>query len=176
MKIFSYVLILLMAQLRADSLFCPLPNDHKANLSLIKWMPVPYRIQYHGFIESDHRERYIFRVDGEMVYLHLNETAKQQFMLRQVLLNGRQVLTEDILTHELCILTSGEASYIPNKFKCTLLDEASNQPLHFSDAQNSYKTDDRDILVSLKDSGLHVWDKKKDKEPMLYVFPIVSSK
>lgn len=176
MKILGYVLILLMTQLKADSLFRPLPTNSKPNLSLIKWTPVPYRLQYHGFIESDHQTRYVFLVDGEMVYLHLNETAKQQFILCQVLLNGRQVLIEDLLTNELRILTSGETSYIPNKFGCTLQDNASLQPLNFSDTNNSHKTDDREILISLKGADLHVWDKRKDKEPMLYIFPTIPSK
>ena len=119
MKVFGFLLTaicLSAAHARANDLFRPFPDNANRDLSLIKWAPVPFRVQYHGFVESSKLNRYIFVVDGEMVYLQPGEIAQQQFVLKQVFLNVQQVLIEDMRTNELQVLKSGETSYIPGKF------------------------------------------------------------
>lgn len=175
-KILGYVFTLWIPQLEANNLFMPLPDGNKPKLSLVKWTPTQLRIQYHGFMEFNGHKRYIFRVDREIVYLQLDETAKQQFILKQILSNGRQVLIEDILTKHLHILNSGETSYTPDKFECTLLDKKSQQQLTFSDTKKQYKADNLEILIAPKGSLLHVWEIDKNKEPILYSIPIIPSK
>lgn len=170
------VTCLFVTYLDASSIFSPFPDNDKCNLSLVKWAPTPFRVQYHGFVESSKLNRYIFLVNGEIVYLQPNEVAKQQFSLKQILLNGQQVLVEDMLNNELYILEAGIPSYIPNKFECVLLEKTSKQRLVFSDTKNRYKTDNSEILVSQKNSDLHVWTITKGKEPLLCVFPIATSK
>lgn len=176
MKVFFRILLTVISlsiiNAKADNLFQPLPDSEKCPWSLIKWNPLPFRIQYHGFIESSRLERYIFMVDGEMVYLQLNEIAKQQFLLKQVLSNGQQVLIEDLLTNELQNLISGEISYVPGKFDCILLDESTQQQVIFSDTKNIYKTENREVRIFLKDTNLHIWDIVKDKGPVLYVLSL----
>ena len=121
MKIWKYlsaIIVLIVNYTQATALFRPLPSENKCNLSLVKWAPVPFRIQYHGFVESSKLNRYIFTVDGEMVYFQPNETAPQQFALKQVLQNGQQVLIEDLLTNQLQLLNSGEISINDERMKC----------------------------------------------------------
>lgn len=176
MKVLGYLLLLFISQLEANNLFMPLPDGNKSNLSLLKWTPTQLRIQYHGFMEFNNHKRYIFLVDREIVYLQLDETAKQQFVLKQVLSDGRQVLIEDILTKHLHILNSGETSYTPDKFECVLLDKTSQQQLTFSDTKSQYKTNDTEILVTQKNSHLRVWKIDRSQEPILYAIPIVPLK
>ena len=158
---------------KATDLFRPLPTEDKCNLSLVKWVPIPFRIQYHGFVESSKLNRYIFMIDGEIVYLQTNETAPQQFVLKQVLQNGQQVLIEDQLTHQLHLLNSGVISYVPGKFECELQDQKTGDKFTFSDEENCYKSENKEILVSQKDSDLHVWEITEDSEPMLCIFPAI---
>ena len=179
MKVFGFLLTAVCLSVvhgEANDLFRPFPDNANHDLSLIKWAPVPFRVQYHGFVESSKLNRYIFMVDGEMVYLQPGEIAQQQFILKQVLLNGQQVLIEDMRTNELQVLKSGETSYIPGKFNSELLDKRNGERLVFSDTKNSHKTEDREILVSQKDTDLYVWEITKDQEPILCVFPTRLSK
>ena len=179
MKIWKYLLVttcLFVSYTQATKLFCPLPAENKCNLSLVKWAPVPFRIQYHGFVESSKLNRYIFVVNGEMVYLQPNEIALQQFELKQVLQNGQQVLIEDKLTNQLHILNSGEMSYVSGKFECELQDKKTGQQFTFSDTKNYQENDSMGILISQKGSNLYVWEITKASEPMLSIFPIVLSK
>lgn len=179
MKVFRFLFILVGISIipaNAHDLFRPLPTSNCHNLSLVKWTPIPFRIQYHGFVESSKLNRYIFMVDGEMVYLQPNETAPQQFVLKQVLQNGYQVLIEDKLTHQLHLLNSGEISYISGKFECILLDKSTGQQFIFSDAKNREKTNNREIFVTQKNSNLYAWEITKNSKPILSIFPIIPSK
>ena len=171
-----FLFSLFVCSVEANNLFRPFSTDNEHNLSLLEWTPVPFRVQYHGFVESSKLNRYIFVVNGEMVYLQPNEIAQQRFTLKQVLQNGQQVMVEDILTNELHLLNSGETAYIPGKFNCTLLDKKTGQSLGLSDTKNSYKMDNREILVSQKGPDLHIWEITKDQAPVLYVFPTNLSK
>ncbi|GEM_PF-6214170 len=179
MKVLRILLItiyLSVSYTKAHDLFRPLPVNEQQDWVLLKWAPVPFRVQYHGFVESSKLYRYLFVVDGEMVYLQPNEIAQQQFILKQVLLGGQQVVIEDMLTNELRVLKSGETSYIPNKFNCVLLEGKTGIQFPFSDTKNCYKTDNRELFVSQKGSNLHVWEITKAQEPMLYVFSTKLSK
>ena len=167
---------LFVPHIEANDLFRPFPDNANRDLSLVKWVPIPFRVQYHGFVESSKLNRYIFVVGGEMVYLQSGEIAQQQFILKQVLLDGQQVLIEDMLTKELRVLKSGEISYIPGKFDGMLLDKRSGEQFTFSDEKNHHKTDNGEILISQKDSDLYVWEITEDQEPILRVFPTSLSK
>lgn len=176
LRLLPIVICLSVSYAKARDLFRPLSDDDQHNWILLKWEPIAFRVQYHGFVESSTLNRYIFVVDGEMVYLQPGEIAQQQFILKQVLLNGQQVLIEDMLTNELQILKSGEISYIPGKFDCTLLDKKTGQTFTFSDARNHYQAADKEIFVSQKGSDLHVWEIAKGLEPVLCVYPTLFSK
>lgn len=172
MKKLKYLFILFIPQLWANHLFMPLPNDTAANLSLVKWRPTPSPIQYHGFIEYDGYKRCVFLVDGNIIYLKLNETVQQRYTLKQIRLSGNQVVVEDAYTKQWYILNSGEVSYISDQFECVLFDKMTQQTLTFSDIHNRYKMDDVEILISPQDTHLYVWDMRKNKEPLLYTIPI----
>ena len=142
----------------------PLPTREKNRFTLENFQFLPYRFLYKGFVSEGTRTRYVLQSEnGRMVSMFLSETVEGMALV-DVDPSHQTLTVRDSVLDQTLVLRLGKTTFLPDRFKGTLLYEGqryafSEQPLHI-DAQTK-------LTPMLHEGNLYMIEKKKKKKPSI---------